>query len=63
MQAYNATIPIYAETEDEVKAFEKNFYDFVDEKRSQGIAVSAKKMSQALAMFKDNQYLNNFLKM
>lgn len=62
MQAYNATIPIYAETEDEVKAFEKNFYDFVDEKRSQGIAVSAKKMSQALAMFKDNQYLNNFLK-
>lgn len=62
MKPYNATIPIYAETEDEVKAFEKNFYDFVNEKRNQGIAVSAKKMSQALAMFKDNQYLNNFLK-
>lgn len=63
MQAYNAIIPIYAETEDEVKAFEKNFYDFVNEKRSQGIAVSAKKLTQALMMFKDNQYLNNFLKM
>lgn len=62
MQPYNATIPIYAETEDEVKAFEKNFYDFVNEKRNQGIAVSAKKMSQALAMFRDNAYLNNFLK-
>lgn len=62
MQPYNATIPIYAESEDEVKAFEKNFYDFVNEKRNQGIAVSAKKLTQALKMFKDNQYLNNFLK-
>lgn len=62
MKPYNVTIPIYAETEAEVEAFRKDFYDFVDGKRQQGIAVSAKKMSQALAMFKDNQYLNNFLK-
>lgn len=63
MQAYNATIPVYAESEEELTAFQKTFYDFVNEKRSQGIAVSAKKLTQALKMFKDNQYLNNFLKM
>ena len=63
MQAYNVAIPIYAESEEEVAAFQKTFYDFVDEKRNQGIAVSAKKLTQALKMFKDNQYFNNFLKM
>lgn len=63
MQAYNATIPVYAESEEELTAFQKTFYDFVNEKRIQGIAVSAKKLTQALKMFKDNQYLNNFLKM
>lgn len=63
MQQYNATIPVYAETEEEAAAFQKTFYDFVDEKRNQGIAVTAKKLTQALKMFKDNQYLNNFLKM
>lgn len=63
MQAYNATIQIYAESEEELSTFQKAFYDFVNEKRNQGIAVSAKKLTQALTMFKDNQYLNNFLKM
>ncbi len=62
MKPYNATIMIYAESEEEVKAFQQEFYKFVNDKRTKGIAVSAKKMTQALKMFKDNKYLNNFLK-
>ncbi len=63
MQPYNITIPIYAETEAEADMFRQDFYHFVDDKQKQGIAVTAKKLSQALAMFKDNPYLNHFLKL
>lgn len=63
MRPFNVTIPIYAGAEDEVKAFQQEFYAFVSEKRERGIAVSAKKMTQALKMFRDNKYLDNFLKM
>ncbi|MCM1168879.1 MAG: hypothetical protein NC324_02975 [Bacteroides sp.] len=62
MQPYNATIPIYAESQEEVAVFQRTFYDFVDGKRGQGVAVSAKKLTQAIKMFKDNAYLDNFLK-
>lgn len=62
MKAYKATIDIYAENENEVAEFEKMFYDFVNEKRNQGVVVSAKKVSDALSKFKNNFFVTNYLK-
>ena len=61
MKPYKANIYIYANNADEVAEFERVFYDFVNFKRQQGIAVSAHKMTLALSKFKDNFFLNNFL--
>ena len=62
MQPYTITIPIYAESEEEAKRFAQDFYQFVSEKREQGIAVTAQKFGNALAQFKDNPFLTNYLK-
>lgn len=62
MTPYKATIYIYANGEDEVLEFQQLFYDFVNSKREQGIAVTALKLTQALAKYKDNFFVNNFLK-
>lgn len=62
MKAYQATIYVYAEDESEVKELEKRFFDFVNEKRNQGVAVSAKKMTAALEKFKNNYFVNNYLR-
>lgn len=61
MKPYKANIYIYADNENEVAQFEKAFYDFVNLKRQQGIAVSAQKVTLALYKFKDNFFVNNFL--
>lgn len=62
MQAYKANIPIYAESDVEIRAFEQIFYDFVNEKREQGVAVTAAKLTEALRKFKNNPFLINYLK-
>lgn len=62
MQPYQAKIFIYADNENEVKEFEQIFYDFVNGKREQGIAVKAKKLTEALAKFHNNYFVNQFLK-
>jgi hypothetical protein len=62
MKAYKANVPIYAETDADVKEFEDAFFDFVDYKRSKGIAITAKKMARLLAQIKDNPIINTYLK-
>jgi len=62
MRPYKATIYIYADSEQDVADFERQFYDFVNTKRTQGVAVTARKMSEALARFKDNYLVTNFLR-
>lgn len=62
MKAYNITIPIYADSDSEAQELERQFYDFVAEKRTQGIAVKACKLSDALKRFRDNYFVINFLK-
>lgn len=62
MQPYTITIPIYAKDEEEAKKFAQDFYQFVAEKREQGIAVTAEKVGNALSQFKDNPILINYLK-
>lgn len=62
MQQYNVTIPVYADSADKAESFAKSFYLFVDEKRRQGIAVTAEKLTGALEKYKDNIFLINYLK-
>lgn len=62
MQPYTITIPIYANNEAEAKQFARDFHQFVAEKREQGIAVTADKFGKALAQFKNNPFLTNYLK-
>lgn len=62
MTPYKANIYIYANSEDEVIEFQQLFYDFVNSKREQGIAVTATKLTQALKAFGSNPFLNNYLR-
>lgn len=62
MKAYKTSIYIYAESEEEVTAFEETFRNLLEEKRSQGIAVTANKLTSAIRKYGNNFFLNNFLK-
>lgn len=62
MEAYTVSIPIYARSEEEARQFARDFHAFVAEKREQGIAVTAEKFGRAMAQFKNNPFLTNYLK-
>jgi hypothetical protein len=53
---------IYCDNDSEANELAKALHDFVESKRAQGIAVTAKKLTNALNKFKDNFFVNNFLK-
>ena len=48
MEAYKISMFVYANSQDEANKLEKDLFNFVNEKREQGIAVSATKVSTAL---------------
>lgn len=62
MKPYKVTIYVYAEDEQQIKELEKAAYDFVNSKYQSGILVTASKLSQALFNFKNNFFVNKFLK-
>jgi hypothetical protein len=62
MKPYKVTLYVYASNEQEVKELEQHLYEFVDSKRKSGIAVTAKKLSQAIQKFKNNYFVNNYLR-
>ena len=62
MQPLPRTFYAYCESEAEAKELEKTLYDFVNAKREQGIAVRAAKLTDALAKYKDNFFVTNFLR-
>lgn len=62
MQPHKATIYVYANSEEEVREFERTYHSFVNEKREQGIAVSARKLTSALKQFANNFLVAKFLK-
>jgi hypothetical protein len=62
MQPYKVTFYVYAESEEQARELEQQLYEFVDSKRSRGIAVTARKLTQALIKFRDNYFVNNYLK-
>lgn len=62
MQPQKIEFYAYCENEAEAKELSMALYAFVNAKREQGIAVRAAKLTQALAKYKDNFFVNNFLK-
>lgn len=62
MKAYRIDMFVYADSQEEATKLEKDLFNFVNEKREQGIAVRATKVSIALEKFKNNIFVNNFLK-
>ena len=62
MKPYKVQFFLYAESQEEVDELERALFDFVNEKRNMGIAVSATKICRALNSFKGNILLNNYSK-
>ena len=62
MKPYKVQFFLYAESQEEVDELERALFDFVNEKRNIGIAVSATKVCRALNSFKGNILMNNYLK-
>ena len=62
MQQYNILFPVYAETEQEAKALEADFKEFMRQKYNQDIFVRAAKLSDLLHRFGNNAIVNNALR-
>jgi hypothetical protein len=62
MQPYQAKIYIYADSQEQVSAFESAFNQLVNDKRQLGIAVSAEKLLQAIDRFGGSFFINHYLK-
>lgn len=62
MTPYKIEFYAYCDDEAEAKELSQALYDFVNTKREQGVAVRAKKLTEALSKFKDNYFVTNFLK-
>jgi hypothetical protein len=62
MQPYLVEIYVYANEMSEVKELQDTFHALVNAKRDKGIAVTAAALTTALTRFKDNFFVDNFLK-
>lgn len=62
MEWHTIQIPILAENEMDAQETQAAFRKFVEERRSEGIAVTAKKIRNALNKFGNNIFLKNFLR-
>ena len=62
MKQYNITIPIYADSDEEAQALERDFKEFMKLKYSQDIFVRASKLSKLLRQFGNSMIVNNAFK-
>ena len=62
IKPYKVTIYVYADDEQQVKDLEKAAYEFVNDKYRSGILVTASKLAHALVNYKNNFFVNKFLK-
>jgi hypothetical protein len=52
---------VYAESRAEADALQTELFSFVNQKREEGIAVTASKLIKALQRFRNNIFVNNYL--
>ena len=62
LKPYKIDLFVYAENAQQAKELQDELKAFVNEKRQQGVAVTASALISALRKFKNNQLLFNFLK-
>ena len=53
---------VYAESEEQIEKLQDTLNDFVREKYSQGILVTADKLAKAMNAFSNNFFVTNYLK-
>ena len=62
LKPYKIDLFVYAENTQQAQELQDELKAFVNEKRQQGVAVTASALLYALRKFKNNQLLFNFLK-
>jgi hypothetical protein len=62
MKPIKVSFYVYVDDDSEATELTQSLHDFVEDKRRIGIAVTAKKLTEALNKFKNNFFVNNFLK-
>lgn len=62
LKVYKIEMKLYAESQAEAEALQRELLSFVQAKREQGIAVTASKLMRALQSFKNNIFVTNYLK-
>lgn len=62
MKAYKIDMWVYAESQAEADALQAELLSFVRDKREQGIAVTASRLTKAMQMFKNNIFVTNYLR-
>lgn len=62
MKGYEVKFNVYADTQDEADLAVAAIKGFISEYASRGIAVTAKKITEAVARFKDNYFVENYFK-
>lgn len=62
MGGYEVSFKVYAASQEEADAASRAIRQFVDAKAREGIAVTAAKLEQAVARWRDNYFVNQYFK-
>lgn len=62
MKQYNIIFPIYAESDEEAKALERDLKEFMQLKYNQDIFVRASRLSNLIRQFGNSMIVNNALR-
>lgn len=62
MQGYKIEFNVYADTQEEADAATCALKSFISKKAQMGVAVTANKISEALARWQDSVWVTNFFK-
>ena len=61
MKGFEIKFNVYANSQAEADAATASIKAFISDKAARGVAVTATKISDALARFKDNYFVNQYL--
>lgn len=62
MKPRKVSFYVYADTEEEIAGLQEALFDFVSDKYSEGILVTADRLTMALRKFEDNFMVKQFLR-
>lgn len=62
MQGFEVRFKVYAETQEEADTASAAIRGFIAEKAAKGIAVTGRKIAEAVSKWKDNVFVTNYFK-